>query len=440
MGQLQGFGKFGTSAIAETAEVAVRSRGRAPVPVAALGVVVFLFVAACALYLKLRTLGDAPDELSHLAYLRLISDHFQLPVNMPERQQPPLFYLLGAALYKLSGSLVTVHGLSVMLGVLTLITVAQAARELWPGSPGLQVLAPAIVAADPEFQFLSGVISNDALAYAAAGWLTFLIVRVARRPPDRRTYVAVGMAIAVGLLAKETDYFLAALLALVSVTAWRGRAKARGAWLVVAIPLVAAGWWFARNLVTYHNLLPTLHPLAAAAPQKLTDPGQVLGWVVSVFVSSFALFGNMDVPISVGRYPVYLALGLGSVAITALGLRAAVHMWPAWGRPDRLLALALAAIPALALGQMVANSVLIDFQAQGRYLFVALPAVALLVCGAARHGIPRLTRRTAASLIVVVVVLATLLDTLGIQSVAAHVRADPKPSLGLPASVAGPAA
>ena len=62
-----------------------------------LGTVIAVFAAFAIAYTRITPLGASPDELSHLHYITGISDHLRLPpADEPERQQPPLYYLLGA--------------------------------------------------------------------------------------------------------------------------------------------------------------------------------------------------------------------------------------------------------------------------------------------------------------------------------------------------------
>ena len=70
-----------------------------------IGLSALVFVAFATVYAIATPFGQAPDEQGHFGYLQLIAQHLQLPVNIPERQQPPLYYLLAAALYRLTGSI-----------------------------------------------------------------------------------------------------------------------------------------------------------------------------------------------------------------------------------------------------------------------------------------------------------------------------------------------
>ena len=69
-----------------------------------LGAVIAVFAGFAVAYTRITPVGASPDELSHLHYINGIADHLRLPpAGEPERQQPPLYYLLGAIVAKLTG-------------------------------------------------------------------------------------------------------------------------------------------------------------------------------------------------------------------------------------------------------------------------------------------------------------------------------------------------
>ena len=69
-----------------------------------LGVLIAVFAGFAIAYTRITPVGASPDELSHLTYINGIADHLRLPpAGEPERQQPPLYYLLGAVVSRLTG-------------------------------------------------------------------------------------------------------------------------------------------------------------------------------------------------------------------------------------------------------------------------------------------------------------------------------------------------
>jgi small subunit ribosomal protein S36 len=147
--------------------------------------------------------------------------------------QPPLYYLLGAAVYWASPSdglldrLVLLRLLSAALAALTTLFVFLFLREVlverWTWTVG--ALA---VAFQPTFGFISGGVTPDALLFAASAALFLMLARVFRHGLTLERGLAVGAVLAVGALAKLN--FLALIpgaLAGLLLLAWRSRDRVR---------------------------------------------------------------------------------------------------------------------------------------------------------------------------------------------------------------------
>ena len=65
-----------------------------------LAVLLCLYAALAIGYSLTIPLGEAPDEVPHFTYVRYLAQHHRLPTTLEEHEafQPPLYYLLGAAL------------------------------------------------------------------------------------------------------------------------------------------------------------------------------------------------------------------------------------------------------------------------------------------------------------------------------------------------------
>ncbi len=392
-----------------------------------------LFAAVAGAYSQITPLGQAPDEAAHAAYLGLIAHSLQLPgPGTPERQQPPLYYLLGAGVLKLTGgNQDAVRDLSVALGALTVLVAVLAARELWPRQPGWWLLAGLLVAALPEFQFISGSITDDAIADLSAALLTYLLVRVLRGPMTPRLQLLVGVGIGAGILSKETDYILVAMVALAALLRWWPQG---GRWLTtarVAVPaLLVSGWWVVRNMVVFGRPLPHFHSLAApsaGAPTKLQHMSQVGGWIALAFHSFIGVFGNMSTPLLIDGQSklVFRVIEVVTViaAIVLVGMMR--QRWADWDGWTRLTAAVLIAIPVLAFAQMLANSILVNYQAQGRYLIVALPAIALGLTFLARELARARPPAVVGAAAMVLIAGIAVVDWSGLQTVAFHLLNTP---------------
>ncbi len=332
--------------------------------------------------------GNSADELFHLNYARLISDHAALPgPDVRERQQPPLYYLLGAGLLRLGASPVLLRFLSIALGVVTIACIALAVRRLAPRQPWLWVGSAAAMTLLPGFQFVSASISDDSTATAAGALLLLVTTHVAlAQAPTRRLLLAVGCSIGVGLLAKETD--LPLVLVLAGVAGWRWRHRLRFVDVLTAgLPIVLiAGWWYARNLVAFHRPLPPLTPLGLPA-EKLRTAAQLRAFVTQTVRALFSPERYQGSPLTLpvaGRALIALvAVVLAGLTVAAVVLGA--RSWARWEPSRRTAVVTYALAAAGALLFSIGNAVLVAFQPQGRYLLVAATGPLLAVVWAVRR-------------------------------------------------------
>ena len=236
--------------------------------------VIVAFAAVAVAYALLVPPLQNADEMYHLHYAQLIANHAQLPGgHMTEKQQPPLYYLMGALILKAGGSLTALRLMSVALGTATIALVMAVARELVPGRPGIALSAGVIAASLPISVAVSASFSDDVLAWAAGAALMWCAIRVLRSDvPSRGLLIVCGVVAGIGLLSKETDWLLVAALA-VAIGIRLPRPVRIAPVAAATVPALAiAGWWFVRNLVVFHNLTPPLQPLTA--PIRICAPSR----------------------------------------------------------------------------------------------------------------------------------------------------------------------
>ena len=252
---------------------------------------------------------ETPDEPFHYGFARHIAQGNGLPVQDPENTGPwaqegsqaPLYYLLtGLAtsfidqsdfpklavrnpranigdplhpgnknfmLYAgrwqpLQGSNLALHvgrWLSLLLGAVTLWAIWRLARCAFPHTGMLPLLTMALVAAIPQFLFLSASFSNDNAVIAVSAFTLFWLARLLAKADDnairRWEWGVLGVALGVAALSKLQGLGLIPLSGLVVLwLAWRRRTWRilLNAVLFAGIPtIVIAGWWYWRNIVLY---------------------------------------------------------------------------------------------------------------------------------------------------------------------------------------------
>jgi 4-amino-4-deoxy-L-arabinose transferase-like glycosyltransferase len=140
------------------------------------------------------------------------------PAN-PARQGPgggtvinysPLYYTGAAVAYRLSPAtdlFDRVHAMrvfSALLAALSVFLVFLFLRELLPGTPWAWPVGALAVAFQPLFGFIGGGVNNDNLVIAAATGALLALAVCFRRGLTRRTGIALGAWVALGLLAKPS--------------------------------------------------------------------------------------------------------------------------------------------------------------------------------------------------------------------------------------------
>lgn len=354
---------------------------------------------------------EGPDEPAHWQFARYLHDTGSLPRYVPgfeEANSPPLAYLLFAPVARDAGS----PSMVVLPGVEgNWISTAPPRRFLntsrdferyWPirlarllavlastgtvylsyragvtaGGTATGLLTALIVLLLPQFTFRGSQVSNDALVTLFSAAVTLGVVQLARRGFAWGRAAATAAALAAAYLSKISAIALVVPLTLALIAAaprvpWRARAVRLS---VLALPLALVLPWTIRNIVLYGD------PFASAAMRVavahiITDRPLLSAYFVTDFpkllaASFVGLFGWANVLLPLWAYGLYGALFVAAAAGLGRGLRR--------GTIDRRLALLLGVTGGAALA-VVVHINLSFTQPQGRYLFPALPAFALLV-------------------------------------------------------------
>jgi 4-amino-4-deoxy-L-arabinose transferase-like glycosyltransferase len=366
---------------------------------------------------------QTPDEPAHYNYVVYLAENWRFPVlqmgdypheylaeikaaKFPpemsiepiryEYHQPPLYYLVAAAIYRISTPLgfeiqfLALRLLSVLLGAMFLVIAYSIVREVFPENPFLALTATAVIATVPMFVAISAAINNDTLSDLILALVIWLGVREIRVGLSRRQTVAVGLLVALALLTKTTIYVPVMLSVLVAFIVrgwkhgWPGLLRRLGT--VYGLGVLLSCWWFVRNALTYggldlfgwhrHDSIVVGQPTTA---QWIADQGlarTVQDFFTVSFRSFWAQFGWMGVLID---SRLYALLGIVSATV-ALGFvlwlwriarnRALLTTFQGWA----LLLLLLVAL-VVAMAHVSYNVKFV--QHQGRYLFPALVPIGL---------------------------------------------------------------
>lgn len=374
----------------------------------------------------LTPLGEAPDEVSHFSYVRHVATTWRLPqpqgAVFGEVFQPPLYYFLAAPLtawqapeplpveanadwilgdpyrgfnvltqlpaarWPWQGEALAWHlarGLSTLLGLVTLVATAGIARQTFPDRPWMAVAAAGFVAFLPQFAFLSGALNNDALATALGALVLWQLARLLTGSREGwQGWALLGLLGGLGVWTKASGWVFAGTVGVGALVAAR---RAGGeAWRRTVTPL-AATWamvvapWLLWNRSQYGD------PLGWGLMRQVTDARTVPltageTWEVArgAYRSFWAGFGgaahlHFPPPVQTVTAALVVLAGFGLVRLWKRrgALRPATRLLvPMWLLHLGLVILALAQWTRTVLGA-----------GQGRLLFPALPAIAVLLSG-----------------------------------------------------------
>ncbi len=397
---------------------------------ALLAVILGLYLVLGALYAVNTPAWQVPDEPAHYNYIaqivatgrlpvlrdgdydfayleRLKGEHFppSLPIDSLryESWQPPLYYLLAAPVFAAtSGDLLSVRLFTLIIGGGVVVLTYLLARAVVPRAPVIALTAAGFVAFLPQHLAMMAAANNDALAelvMALGIWLGVLALLAAPGARARRFWV-LGLVLGLAFLTKLSAYPLAALLGLVVLLLARREGWPLSALLAAAVQvygpaLLLGGVWWARNLAVYGGL----DFLAMQRHNEIVDGqlrtldsivlyggagGYLRNFVQTTFQSFWGQFGWMGV---VMDRRVYLALLLFTVVLVIGAAGALRELWrarAAWprARVDVAVLLGVAVLLTVAV-YLYYNLSFVQFQ--GRYLYPALPSLALGVAVALRQ-------------------------------------------------------
>jgi hypothetical protein len=292
--------------------------------------------------------------LSRLQNGRL--DPSEIPAIRYESWQPPLYYLLAVPVYLFGPAddaavVLRLRFFGVLLGGLTLIVSYRTAYHLLPQALALAV--PLTMAGIPMFTAISASVSADPLANLLAATLLLALLR-------RVNWRLLGALLGLALVTKL------ALAVFIPLVLWR-------AWRSLAAAAVITLLWLAHQMATYGWIDPLAlarHAEVVADQQRFTgvSADYAREFVTVTFHSFWAQFGWMAIPAPDRLYWLWGVLML--LAGAGLILHPPNLRDPAW----RFVVLTLGLAVVAYVGYNLSFT-----QFQGRYLFVALVPICLLL-------------------------------------------------------------
>lgn len=380
------------------------------------------YLVLAGLYAALTPAWQIPDEPAHYNYIRQVAESGCCPTLTAgdwddayrqqlvdsgfdpqyldrletvqyEDHQPPLYYLLLAPIYSLTGgSLLALRLASALIGAGVILAIYGAARAASGGSAPLALGAAGFAAFIPQHIAILAGVSNDGLSelIVAAGMLLgmwYLTPKVDRNWQPNE--LILGVVTGLGFVTKASAYLLLPIMALVILLRWlREEDRYWGDLLRYAVSfalpaLILGGLWWARNELTYglsdylglarHDAVVVGQPRTAAWIAREGFEAWLGLGVRTTFNSFWGQFGWMGVPMPDWVYLILLAFTLVSYAgLVPLLLRARPEEF---SLPKRDMALLLTALFGLGIAAFLYyNTSFVQFQ--GRYLYPAMTAFA----------------------------------------------------------------
>jgi len=321
---------------------------------------------------------------------------------------PPLYPLVGATVNATAGDasvltrITLVRWVSALIGALAVylawLLAAQVLRRFIH-----QFTAAFLVAVQPMFSYMTGVVNHDVALVACFSAALALMLFLMRSPPRAGQGLWLGGAIALALLIKATAVVLlplAALAYLAQVLVHRGcwREAARSAGLAAMVVLVLAAWWYIRAKLVYGSFTGATTTLSDTSQSSLpagergilaTSPGELWSyfreWMALTYRTYWWHFMWFEAPStrSLWFYLPMAAGGAGAVGLARvawLGRRTLLSAEDPLPRQIVLMVVATLLIIVPFLGvDLVRRADGLGFMVNGgRYLLPTYGAVAVL--------------------------------------------------------------
>jgi len=416
--------------------------------------ILVIFITLAFGYSVINPNHEATDELRHYRFVRTIATTGKLPVQGQEacRSQshhPPLFYAIGALAtfwidtgrgicetppenpfwayrywevgrdnknqylhgtdeaFPWSGEALAVHiirSINILFGAGVVFLTWRTGKLIWPRRPAISLVAPALVAFNPMFLYMSGAINNDIIAAFSGSLIVVTCMYLLMNPQKLgwRWAITLGFCLGIALLSKfNLAAMIVLVLLLVTWVVWIAqftenyqasgiadsgplpvpRVKFSRLWrwirivsLIFITAFIICGWWFIRNEILYGE--PT-------GFQEVTelwgarDPSTSFGLAWSelpyAWTTLWGRFGFGQIPLP---QVIYSVLGLVMIAGTAGTVFGFIRYT---ARNERIALLFLTANVGLFFLVLFNYMLVSPAGPNGRFFFPALSSMMLII-------------------------------------------------------------
>ncbi|MGB1249804.1 MAG: glycosyltransferase family 39 protein [Candidatus Promineifilaceae bacterium] len=326
-------------------------------------------------YGVMTPLFEAPDEHNHFFVALYMAETGRLPIAgteatellHQEAAQPPLYYWLGSWLIRPLGLTVEgvgediwfnrfvqmgdpssptnlnrfVHssaenwpwsswvlaahllrGFSSLFGAVTLFGIYQCAKLMWPSKEKRALLAVALVAFLPQFNFLHGYINNDVAIICFATLTLWQLIKLWKSAePTSLQFILIGLTTAAAMLSKMSGLILLVyVLGFIGIWAWQQKQWSRGlrgGSLVLLLFVLLAGWLLLRNWQIYGDITAVSRLIDVFGGDREATLLQVFGETSGILWSMIGVFGWFNVLSPPWVYSIWIVIvsvaGFGSI-------------------------------------------------------------------------------------------------------------------------------
>jgi hypothetical protein len=354
---------------------------------------------------------EAPDEPHHWQFARHLNQNLWLPIydrDFVEANQPPLYYLMLAPFASDTPHPPSATYTDPQMGMVLLqppkfySNSVDDFRKYWPirvcrlltalmsvgtvffayltgctltGNQGTGILAGWMTALLPQFTFRGMNISNDALVALTSAAALYCIVVIVIKGYTTRRAILCGIAMGLAVSSKLNAIFLPGIFVLAMLldpsVPFAGRL--RRMWVAALAGLILSPFLI-RNQVVYGDPLASAQILVAVPDlvhkKSITSPYFLTTFPEATLKSFVGVFGGMNVWLPVGFYRLFTWIAAFGLTGLIWGLIRKIERW-------RVI-LPIALVPLMTY-MMVIHINLTFNQPQGRFLFPALTAIAVLL-------------------------------------------------------------